>query len=94
MLCLRSNAGNEHIPNTGLQGSDHSIQYWHLKVRRDGLWVLYSIDEEGIEKSYDCLIQLVRSTLNCNELADVDRERLKSAVRESPCMEPAGFLDR
>lgn len=65
-----------------------------LKVRRDGLWVLSSIDEEGIEKSYDCLIQLVRNTLKGNELTDVDRERLKSAVRKSPCMERAKFLDR
>jgi len=47
-----------------------------LKVRRDGLWVLYSIDEEGIAKSYDCLVQFIWSTLKGNEVADVDRERL------------------
>jgi ArsR family transcriptional regulator len=65
-----------------------------LKVRRDGLWVLYSIDEEGIEKSYDCLPKLIRSVLKGDELADLDRERLKSVVRESPCVARAKPLDR
>ena len=79
----RASRGLTTLYNTGI-----------LKVRRDGLWVLYSIDEEGINKSYDCLIQLVRNTLKGNELTDVDRERLKSAVRESPCMERAKFINR
>jgi ArsR family transcriptional regulator len=79
----RASRGLSTLYNTGI-----------LKVRRDGLWVLYSVDEDGIEKSYDCLIQLIRSTLKGNELADVDRERLKSAVRESPCMERAKLLNR
>lgn len=64
-----------------------------LKARRDGLWVLYSIDEESIEKSYDCLPKLIRSVLKGNEVADLDRERLKSAVRESPCMARVKLLD-
>ena len=64
-----------------------------LKVRRDGLWVLYSVDEEGIEKSYDCLIQLIRSTLKGNEVANLDRESLKSAVREGPCIERTKLQD-
>jgi len=79
----RASRGLPTLYNTGI-----------LKVRRDGLWVLYSIDEDGIEKSYDCLIQLIRSTLKGNEFTDVDRGRLKSAVRESPCMERAKFLNR
>ncbi|MFP3879970.1 MAG: ArsR/SmtB family transcription factor [Dehalococcoidia bacterium] len=65
-----------------------------LKVRRDGLWALYSVDEESIGKSYNCLVQLIRSTLNYNEVADGDRERLKSAVRESPCVARVSILDR
>jgi ArsR family transcriptional regulator len=63
-----------------------------LKVRREGLWVLYSIDEEGMEESYDCLPKLIRSTLKGNELVDLDRERLKAAVRESPCSERVKLL--
>lgn len=79
----RASRGLTTLYNTGI-----------LKVRRDGLWVLYSIDEESIEKSYDCLIQLVRSTLKGDELAGVDRERLKSAVRESPCIRRAKVVAR
>ena len=79
----RASRGLTTLYNTGI-----------LKVRRDGLWVLYSIDEESIEKSYDCLIQFVKSTLKGDELAGVDRERLKSAVRESPCISRAKVLAR
>ena len=35
----------------------------------------------------ECLTQLVRSVLDGNELAALDRERLKTAVREGPCKE-------
>ncbi len=58
-----------------------------LKARREGLWVFYSMDEEGVGKSYGCLTQLIRSALEGNKLATLDRERLKMAVRESPCIE-------
>ena len=63
------------------------------KARRDSLWVLYSIDVEGIERSYDCLPKLARSALKGNEFADLDRERLKGALRESPCVERVQLLD-
>jgi len=79
----RASRGLTTLYNTGI-----------LKVRRDGLWVLYSIDEDGIERSYDCLFQLVRSALQGNGVADGDRERLKGMVRKSPCMERAKLLER
>jgi len=78
----RASRGLTTLYNTGI-----------LKARRDGLWVLYSIDEEGMEKSYDCLPKLIRSALKGDELADLDRERLKGAVRESPCVERAKLLN-
>jgi ArsR family transcriptional regulator len=53
-----------------------------LKVRPDGLWALYSIDEEAIEKFYRCLLELIRGVLQGDELAELYRERLKSAVWE------------
>ena len=56
-----------------------------LKVRRDGLWVLYSIDEEAIKRSYDGLTEIVRNSLKDNEVTTLDQERLKTAVREGPC---------
>ena len=57
-----------------------------LKVRRDGLWMLYSIDEEIFEKFDDCLTKLIRGALKGDELINLDLERLKSAVRKSPCV--------
>jgi ArsR family transcriptional regulator len=57
------------------------------KARRDGLWVLYSIDEEGVTRSYPGLPQLIRSATEDSELVALDRERLKTAVREGPCRE-------
>lgn len=65
-----------------------------LKARRDGLWVLYSIDQEGIEESYKGLPQLIRSALEGSQIAALDRERLKTAVRESPCIERTKTLGR
>lgn len=64
-----------------------------LKARRDGLWVLYSIDEEGIEKSYAGLTQLIKGGLERNALTALDRERLKTAAREGPCRERLRGLD-
>ena len=56
-----------------------------LKVRRDGLWVLYSIDEEVMKKSYDGLPEIVRNSLKDTEDAALDIERLKTAERKGPC---------
>ena len=64
-----------------------------LKARRDGLWVLYSIDEEGVTGSYPGLTQLIRTATEDSELVALDRERLKTAVREGPCRERLRCLD-
>ena len=77
----RASRGLSTLYNTGI-----------LRVRRDGLWVLYSIDEEAIEKSYDCLPKLIRGILKDDELANSDLERLKTTVRESPCVASAKAL--
>jgi ArsR family transcriptional regulator len=79
----RASRGLTTLYNTGI-----------LKVRRDGLWVLYSINEDGKEDSCNCLLQLVRSALKGNEVADGDRERLKGTVRVSPCPGRAKPLER
>jgi ArsR family transcriptional regulator len=70
----RASRGLTALYNTGI-----------LKARRDGLWVLYSVNEDAMEESYDCLFQLVRRALRGDEVADGDRERLKGTVRVSPC---------
>ncbi|MBL7209277.1 MAG: winged helix-turn-helix transcriptional regulator [Dehalococcoidia bacterium] len=57
-----------------------------LKARRNGLWVLYSMDEEAMEKkSCAGLAEVIRTAMENDELAALDRERLKTAVREGPC---------
>ena len=55
-----------------------------LKLRKDGLWSLYSIDEEGMKPYYADLVQAVRKGLKGNELVSQDRARLKKAKRIGP----------
>jgi len=55
-----------------------------LKLRKDGLWSLYSIDKEGTKPYYADLVEAVRKGLKGNELVAQDRERLKKAKRVGP----------
>ena len=52
-----------------------------LKLRKDGLWSLYSIDEAEMKPYYADLVEAVREGLKANELVAQDRKRLKSAGR-------------
>lgn len=49
-----------------------------IKSRRDGLWVVYSIDEERVNKH---LIEIIKDALEGNEVVALDRERLEAATR-------------
>ena len=55
-----------------------------LKLRKDGLWSLYSIDSEAMKGSYSDLVEAVRKGLQGNETVALDRERLKKAERVGP----------
>ena len=55
-----------------------------LKLRKDGLWSLYSIDKEGMKDHFADLIEAVRKGLEGNEVVAQDRERLKQARRVGP----------
>jgi ArsR family transcriptional regulator, arsenate/arsenite/antimonite-responsive transcriptional repressor len=55
-----------------------------LKLRREGLWALYSIDREGLREHYSNLVEAVRKALEGNETALQDRQRLRSAKRIGP----------
>lgn len=55
-----------------------------LKVRKDGLWSLYSVDEEGMKEYFSNLMMAVGKALEGNELAARDKERLKQARRVGP----------
>jgi len=55
-----------------------------LKLRREGLWALYSIDKEGLKEHYSELVGAVRKALQGNETALQDRRRLRNATRVGP----------
>ena len=55
-----------------------------LKLRRDGLWSLYSINREGIKGYLNDLVQAVVKALEGNPTLSLDRERLKRADRVGP----------
>jgi len=55
-----------------------------LKLRKDGLWSLYSIDREGMKEHFSELVEAVRKGLEGNEVVALDRERLKRVERVGP----------
>lgn len=55
-----------------------------LKLRRDGLWSLYSIDKESTKEYLNGLVQAVTKALEGNPVVALDRERLKKAARVGP----------
>ena len=55
-----------------------------LKVRRNGLWVLYSIDKKNQSIEYQNLVEIVGKALDSNSMAKLDRQRLQSAERVGP----------
>ena len=54
-----------------------------LKMRRDGLWALYSIDRDAGGR-YLSIIDAVRQSLEGDRMAALDRKRLKTAERVGP----------
>jgi ArsR family transcriptional regulator len=55
-----------------------------LKLRKDGLWSLYSIDNEEMKPHFADLVEAVRKGLDGNGLVAEDRKRLKKAKRVGP----------
>jgi ArsR family transcriptional regulator len=56
-----------------------------IKARRDGLWVLYSIDSENLVKRCPYLLKNIREEMGENALARQDLIRLASASRIGSC---------
>jgi ArsR family transcriptional regulator len=52
-----------------------------LKLRKEGAWSLYSIDNEGMADYLSELIVAVRESLQNNKTVALDKERLKKAQR-------------
>ncbi len=55
-----------------------------LKARRDGTWILYSVDWEATNCYALSLVKLLRDFGVSNEALTKDRERLKKTVRIGP----------
>jgi ArsR family transcriptional regulator len=55
-----------------------------LKLRREGLWALYSINGEDLKPHYLDLLESVKKALESNEVAFQDRLRLRNAKRVGP----------
>jgi len=55
-----------------------------LKLRRDGLWSLYSINRDDMNEYLADLVQAVTKALEGNKALEQDRERLRKAVRVGP----------
>lgn len=55
-----------------------------LKLRKDGLWSLYSIDKDGMQEYLTDLVHAVTKALEGNKAVELDRERLKKAERVGP----------
>jgi len=52
-----------------------------LKMKKSGLWSLYSLDKEGIKDYQSLLVESVKKALEDNKITTQDRERLKKARR-------------
>lgn len=55
-----------------------------LKARRDGLWIVYSLDWQAINRYATSLAKLLKDSPISNEVLAKDRERLSQAVRVGP----------
>jgi len=55
-----------------------------LKARRDGLWIVYSIDWQAVNRYATSLSKLLKDSPVSNEVLAKDRERLKRAARVGP----------
>ncbi len=55
-----------------------------LKVRRDGVWTVYSVDWETANRYTTSLAELLRDSPISNEVLAQDKETLKHTVRVVP----------
>ena len=55
-----------------------------VKSRRDGLWIVYSIDGQKMNSYVEPLIELLRGSMVNEETIVQDKKRLSCAVRVGP----------
>jgi ArsR family transcriptional regulator, arsenate/arsenite/antimonite-responsive transcriptional repressor len=61
-----------------------------LKLRKEGLWAYYSIDETALEEYLALLLGSLKTALKDNPVAVQDKERLKQAERLGPQCQSTG----
>lgn len=55
-----------------------------LKLRKDGLWSLYSVDWDGMGLHLKDIVEATRRAFGGNKQMEIDRKRLKTAERLGP----------
>ncbi len=55
-----------------------------LTAKRDGAWIVYSVDWQTANRYATPLAKLLRDSLDSSEVIAQDKERLKHAVRMGP----------
>jgi ArsR family transcriptional regulator len=55
-----------------------------LKLNKDGLWSLYSIDWDGMEVNLKSIIETTARSFEGNKMMAADQERLRKAERVGP----------
>ena len=63
-----------------------------LKARRDGAWIVYSVDWQTTNRYAISLAKLVKDSPTSNEVLERDKERLKHSKRIGPgCRQNPSF---
>lgn len=62
-----------------------------LKLRKEGLWSIYSLDREGMPSHLWKIVEAIGEALKDNKVAVQDRERLKTASRTGLCSGDPSF---
>ena len=55
-----------------------------LRLNKDGLWSLYSIDQKALEEYHINILDSLQESLKSNETSLLDRQRLQDARRIAP----------
>ena len=55
-----------------------------LRLSKDGLWSLYSIDWDGMDANLKDIVEATTRAFQGNKVMDADRERLRKAERVGP----------
>lgn len=55
-----------------------------LKLHKDGLWSLYSIDWDEMDKTLKAIVETTINAFKDNRIMKADRERLKTVERVGP----------